>query len=457
MKTSEQETTKDKIQRETALKRFSAFVSTARSMLVNALLLLLVVAVAAALAWELSRDTIIVDPFGVPQELAERGYTGEIVTQRLIDELFKIRVEATTRKNDIDPDIVPDWSQPDIDIPGAPMSLRTIVRYVKESFSTQGLHISGEITRDGDVYSLRLRERSSNVFQDEKVSSAKELDKLLHLGARELMKIIDPYKLASYLKDKDSAQSLRVLAYCLANEPEDDDPWAYNLLGLISLDEEKYATALQHFSQAIEVKDDFFLAYSNSGIALAHLEEFSKAKEKHEAAKRIAPDDPYVYTSWGESLNLEGRHKQAIQKFEMAVSLDSKNAFAYNEWGRTLRQTGDNKAAIDKFRVVVKLLPESKVANNNLGNELRYTRRYPEAEKYLNYALKLDSEYGSAYYNLGLLFYEQAEYARALSCYDRALTTKLVPSDKKTIQNERKTLIDTYFSDSDLFPKENCI
>ncbi len=454
---SENEPIQVKAQHEGLSKRLANHASTARSIVVNALLLALVVAMGVVLARELSRDTVIVEPLGVPKGLAERGYTGEILARRLIDELTKIRKGASTRKNDINPEVLPDWSQPDIQIPGAPMSLRSIVRYVQESFSATGLHISGEVTRYENGLRLRLRERGSGTLEDVQVNSVDEIDRLLQFSARELQKKIDPYVLASYLKDKDINQALGVIAYCLANEPTADDPWAYNLWGLILKGEGQYDRALEYFAKAIKVQNDFVLAYSNSGIALAHLKRFSEAAAKHEAAMRIAPNDPHVYTSWGRSLTLEKHGKQAIEKFKTAVSLDPKNAHAYNEWGRALSEKGDMQGAMEKFEVVVRLLPDNKVANNNYGNELRRIQRYEEAVQYFKRAIALERDYGAAYYNLGLLYEEQRHHGRARLCYDKALATEgLTGEEKKIVKQDRKKLLARYPNANKPPPEGHC-
>ena len=197
---SENEPTQEKAQHETLLHRIEYYASATRSIAVNALLLTLIAAIGLALAWEFSRDTVIVEPLGVPRSLIERGYTGEILARRLIDELSKIREGAKTRKDDIKLDISPDWSRADIRIPGAAMSLRSVVRYGKESFGAD-LRVSDEVTHEENGLRLYLRGQESGAFGDVTVSSDVKIDHLLHLGARELMKRIDPYILASYLKE----------------------------------------------------------------------------------------------------------------------------------------------------------------------------------------------------------------------------------------------------------------
>lgn len=422
------------------LKRLSSLASEVRSIIVNLLLLGLVVAIGCAFVWELSKDTVVVEPISTPRDLAQRGYSDEIVARRLIDELAQIREKASTRKNDIDPVVLPDSSQLDLHIPGAPMSFSSIVRFVKETFGVAGLEISGEINLDGDQLHLRLRDQRSGRFEDVGIANAEDVDGLVRHGARALMKMIDPYVLASYLKDFDTAAAMEIITYCLVHQPTEDDPWAYNLWGQILRDQGHYQMALEKYDQAIELQSDFVLAYSNGALALTRLERYDEAEARHQKAARIDPDDPHVYSSWGESLKLQDKPDQAIEKFKIAIRKKPDNAYAYNEWGRLLKDQGDTPGAVAQFRQVARLLPDNKVAHNNLGNELRLIGRLEESEMHLKKALQLDDRYGFAYYNLGLLYEKLDRPRNALACYQAALQTELKAEWKRTIEQDQARL-----------------
>lgn len=435
----ESEATQGTVQRETFLHRTVKQAATVRSLVLDAILLTLIAAMGLALAWEMSQDTVIVKPLNAPSDLIQQGYTEVILARRLIDDLASIREGARSSKIDRNPNLFPDWSQPDIRIPGAGISLREIVRYAKGVFG-EDHNISGEITRGKNGLRLVLRGLNGGAFVDVAVESEKDIDQLLHLGARQVMKRIDPYILASYLEVRGLEGALDVILYCLANEPRQDDPWAYNLWGLILENEGKYERALERFRQAIELKDDFTLAYDNSGRVLTQLGRYSEAEAQFETATRIAPDDARLLASWGESLSLEGRFNEAIEKFELAVSKDPDNKYAYNKWGRALHRQGNSKSALEKFEKVVQLAPNNEAANNNLGDAYRMDERYDEALFYLERAIELNGAYGFAYYNLALLFEEQLKNDKALSCYDKALTTNLSVEYRKIVRKARENL-----------------
>lgn len=457
------------------LKHLKSAENLARSLVATVLLVVVSIAILIAFVIELSRNTLVIEPIGVPQVLADRGYTGEILSRRLIDEYIKIRTEAKTQKDALNqadapdsltnPVALPEGSLTDIQIPGASLSLRSVIRFLKESFGTPDRRISGEVVEDDSGLTLRLRQDKGEVFEDVKVHSTKEIDELLHLGARELMKAINPYVLASYLKEIDPNESLEVIAYCLANEPKDDDSWAYNLRGRIFESQKKFERALKQYDKAIDEDPNFFLAYSNAGITLSNLaiedrgedrdtkELQAQAEERHKKAVLIAPDDPYVYTSWALSLNLKGDQAGAIAKYKKAIDIDPDDAFAWNEWGRILKSQGDSNSALEKFEHVVKLLPRSATANNNYGNELRNVDRFEESQEYLERAIKLDNNYAFAYYNLGLLHYIRENPEKALACYDKALAV-ISEARKQQVYKDRNKLLAKY--GNTLTPADSC-
>ncbi len=202
------------------LQRVARWFESIRTIIISAFsafLLLLFMGLLGITVWEFRRKTVLIDPINVPQDIADKGYRPEVVAKRLIDEALAIRREATTAKEMRG--LMPEWTRADIQLPGAGLSIKSAVRYVKELLKFSGTRIGGEIIRDGKNLELRLRARSdSPVVIDVPAQPEAELDKLIHLGAREMLKAIDPYILAAYFHEKrDSEASLKLINICLGN------------------------------------------------------------------------------------------------------------------------------------------------------------------------------------------------------------------------------------------------
>ena len=68
------------------------------TILLSLALISLLGALVYALWRELRRNTIVLEPLEVPRELAERGYTPAVVTERLLDAIHTIQSVASTQK-----------------------------------------------------------------------------------------------------------------------------------------------------------------------------------------------------------------------------------------------------------------------------------------------------------------------------------------------------------------------
>ncbi len=70
----------------------------------------------------------------------------------------------------------------------------------------------------------------------------------------------------------------------------DNNPYAYNNLGLIYILEKKHVEALPFLEKAVEQKDDVKFFYNNLGLAYEATRDFTKAKEAFQTALEIDPD-----------------------------------------------------------------------------------------------------------------------------------------------------------------------
>jgi len=70
----------------------------------------------------------------------------------------------------------------------------------------------------------------------------------------------------------------------------DNNPYAYNNLGLIYILEKKHVEALPFLEKAVEQKDDVKFFYNNLGLVYEATRDFTKAKEAFQTALEIDPD-----------------------------------------------------------------------------------------------------------------------------------------------------------------------
>lgn len=427
--------------------------SDLRSLITNLVTLFVVVALVITVAREVPRNAMIIDPIEAPDALVGEGYKPPVVSQRVMDEMLAIRRAATTLKEGRD--VSPEWQQIDIDVPGTGLSVKTILRIVRGLLGFPETRIGGEIVRDGELFRLRLRIAGIGAVAEPEGRPADAIDELINLGARELMRAVDPYILASYLADIDPAAALETIKYCLVNDPPDDDAWAYNLWGLLlveaeSFDEaaEKYALAIEKapdlalpvnnwgatlyrlkdyegaiakYQAALEVDPQFISAYNNWGLALAALEDFAAAIEIYRRAIALDPEHPAAYVNWASELARSDEAETAEEKFRQAISLDPGYARGVRKWGDFLHERGDHRAAIAKYASAAELEPDHAPTLINWGRSLSALGDLDAAEAQYRRAIALEPGNASAYNNLGSILSKNEDYAAAELAFSEAV------------------------------------
>lgn len=432
--------------------RLGGRLSDLRSLVTNLVTLFVIVALVVTVARELPRNAMVIDPIEAPGVLVGEGYKPTVVAQRVMDEMLAIRRAATTRKEGRE--VSPEWQQIDIDVPGTGLSVRAILRIVRGFLGLPETRIGGEIVRDGEIFRLRLRIAGLGAVAEPEGRPAEALDELLNLGARELMRAVDPYILASYLADIDREAAVATIKHCLVNDRPDDDAWAYNLWGLLLAERgafeeaiEKYALAIEKapdlaladnnwgtalhrlkdyegaivkYQAALEIDPDFTSAYNNWGTALVALGNFDAAIGVFRRALEIDPDHPAAYVNWAVALATAGDREAALEKFRAAATVDPGYARAYREWGDVLHERGDYAAASAKYATAAELDPDHAPTQVNWGRTLSALGDVEAAGHRYRRAIALEPDNASAYNNLGSVLSKLEDHAAAALAFGRA-------------------------------------
>ena len=224
------------------------------TILLSIALIALIAALVYALWRELRRNTIVLDPLEVPRELAERGYTPAVVTERLLNAIHTIQSVASTQKPRRGH--IASALQADIQIPVGQLSVKSFARYFRQLFDLPDSHVAGEITRDGDSFTLQLRRRDGLRMELARTRSASDVGPLIAGGAEEVVRMTDPYVLASYyieqeLPGPDYPRTTEALQHVIDTRP-DEMPWACNLQGLLLLNRGENEAALDILRQGFE-------------------------------------------------------------------------------------------------------------------------------------------------------------------------------------------------------------
>lgn len=356
--------------RKAGLRRLSETVSHVWSVGTKTAISAFVLVLLAITVWEVSQDSILIDPIQIPKELAARGYTPEIVAQRVADEMLRIRNQVNAAQGQMrgvptleDPEPRIDLQRNDIaldvSIPGTGISLRSAIRSVREFVGLHGPRIGGEITRDNGQLWLRLRARGDRVIADlpapvgtpdPQATSASgsaqtevALADLLRSAAREVVKQTDPYLMAVYIHlfEQDPAAAMAAVELSLQDENEGDDAWAHNLGGLVRLEQARA------------------LASSPEGATDAVRTLFDQAAERFDRAIRVRADLHAPYNNRGNVSFFTGRYDEAIEYYRKATTLKTSYAAGFQNLGLALLRTRQHEEAVAAYREALEIYEEA--------------------------------------------------------------------------------------------------
>ena len=211
-----------------------------------------------------------------------------------------------------------------------------------------------------------------------------------------------------------------------------------------------YDRAIADFIEALRLDPDAAAAYYRRGLSYAEKGEPQQAVLDYTEALRRDPHNAGAYRARGDAHANAGRYDQAVADYTEALRLDDKDAVARRNRAWTYLKKGDADQAIADYTEAIRAAPNDPLLHANRAqahvNKKEYdqaTADYTEAirldpgePKWVNArgvvyadhkgdaaraiedysaALRLNPEYGVAYYNRGLLRHRRGDLAAALA------------------------------------------
>ena len=157
-------------------------------------------------------------------------------------------------------------------------------------------------------------------------------------------------------------QAIEHLEKSVQINPEFDK--AYNLLGLVYLDTQRFEDAVRMFRRALVNNPYFTDVHNNLGTAFRKMGKYSTALEEFGKALE---NDTYgtpqkVHFNIGRTYLDMGRPEEAIASLKEAVSITPNYGKARLELAKTFRGMGRHSEAKKQLEMVVQLLPETEDA-----------------------------------------------------------------------------------------------
>ncbi len=157
-----------------------------------ALVMIALLALALSLLRGWWRATVEIQPLSVPPDLAATGMTAEVAARRLADALGRRWAEAyddyvTNRA----PEPVMQWAEPDFEIPGVKISLRSLTLYLRRIIGLRPTTVSGDLIGKGSVRAV-LRVSGHGVVAELRQRRSEQADAVLDRASHAVFAAVAP-------------------------------------------------------------------------------------------------------------------------------------------------------------------------------------------------------------------------------------------------------------------------
>jgi protein O-GlcNAc transferase len=213
-------------------------------------------------------------------------------------------------------------------------------------------------------------------------------------------------------------------------QQRDDVPDAWNLLGVVVVQQGRAAEAVELLQRAITLRPNDASFHVNHGIALQQTGQPQAAIASYQRAIHLDPRSSAAYVNLAESLQTLGKHDEASAALDTAISLTPDNALAHYGKAKLL-------FALDRAPEALGVLTQSHLLNSNFawayviaGHCLRKLAS-PDAHAMYERAMTLDPTITVAWDNLLMQAHyshepDQRSFERHLE-YGRQFEAPLAP------------------------------
>lgn len=339
---------------------YSDFFTKFRSILANILFITLLIIISMFLIHRGTSSQIVIEPIKGSELIFKSGISGDTASRHLWDSMEKIKEEAITSKSKLK--LIPEARIADAKIPEIGLQVGDVVHIFKQIFGLYETRISGEFfcyklkcSRDNAILRIRITGKNTTIH-DYAISGDRPIDHYYYFASLEIFRKLDPILLASYYYKKEEFENSKLVLNEIISGNKKDIEWAYNMLGLISMNSGQTEKAIKLFEYSTYLNPEFVSPYINWGNALA-------SKAKRLADKKFYQDsiiqynrsllynsENYIaYFAIGNSLYSMGEYREASMRYSQAHNLNPNDSSVLHNWGKALQKNGEIELAIQKF------------------------------------------------------------------------------------------------------------
>ncbi|NQW36159.1 MAG: hypothetical protein HQ471_04045 [Flavobacteriales bacterium] len=195
----------------------------------------------------------------------------------------------------------------------------------------------------------------------------------------------------------------------------------YTLMGMEFLYLDEYEAARLNFAKCLDVDYEDYSALYNVVYCFDMLHQHDNALDY---LKNYIDKDPYSEVAWhqmGCQYFTLGSYEEALRAFDYAVVIDEYFLGGYLEKAKTLEKLGRYKDAIDNYLITLKLADANSFTFLHIGQCYEALADTKMALKFYDKTVHEDPLLDKGWLALTNLNYTEGNYAKALSCINKAL------------------------------------
>ncbi|MEM1319095.1 MAG: tetratricopeptide repeat protein [Bacteroidota bacterium] len=199
---------------------------------------------------------------------------------------------------------------------------------------------------------------------------------------------------------------------------------AYDLKGVIFLDQNKLEDAEGAFFKAVELQKDFALAWYNLGQLEYLRNNLSDAKTYLDKAISLQENLTKAYFERAMVLKAMGDTEGALRDYDYVINLRGETYFeAFLNRGLTKKMLGDFDEAFMDLNLVLEHYPNNAELYKNRANLYLLSGNYWQAIGDYSDAIQLNRDFAEAYFNRGLAHF--LVYDKVSGCTDLGRSSDL--------------------------------
>jgi tetratricopeptide (TPR) repeat protein len=347
----------------------------------------------------LTTSEVTFEPIAVPSVFADQGFTSEITTIRILDEVARINSASTSTKEKKNLGVKQPGDQLTT-LQAMPafqgLDLRAIQSLIQNILGVRKEKISGEITftkdKDKVVYHVRIRMLpQNNLLVD--ITTHSEAPDLIKEIAVKLVEKLDPAVAASFYRwNKDIDNALRMVDEALRNAETYDDNYALVGRAQIYIVRKKFELAQQDLDRIFRSDANFVPAMTTQAYSFNEQKKYDKAMEFALRAKQYWPNRWQPHVNIGDALVGMGKLEEAEAAFISTISYNPTWWNVYDDIAKFFVQRDKRDIAEEVFLKGLLRFPENTKLLLHYGQFLLQVDRQEQATNYLMKAYRITGE-----------------------------------------------------------------